>query len=106
MKITFFESTSGRLPVLSYIKKLPKKERASILQALDEVEKYGFDATKVRFRQIEGKLWELKISAHRVFYVILSVEEMVLLHAYKKQGQKLPLKERKIAIKRMKETLQ
>jgi len=32
-------------------------------------------------------------------------EEMVLLHAYKKQGQKLPIKERDIAIKRMKEIL-
>ena len=74
---------------MNYINKLPKKERARILEALEEIEKYGFGAVKVRFRQIEGKLWELKISTHRVFYVILSVEEMVLLHAYKKQGQKL-----------------
>jgi len=32
-------------------------------------------------------------------------EEMVLLHAHKKQGQKLPVKERDIAIRRMKELL-
>lgn len=91
--------------MLDYIEKLSKQERARILEALEEVGKYGFDAVKVRFRQIEGKLWELKISAHRVFYVILSMEEMILLHVYKKQGQKLPLKERNIAMKRIKEVL-
>jgi phage-related protein len=42
---------------------------------------------------------------HRVFYVAIEQEEMVLLHAYKKQGQKLPVKEREIARKRMKELL-
>jgi phage-related protein len=45
------------------------------------------------------------VSAHRVFYVLVEREEMVLLHAYKKQGQKVPLKEREVAMKRMKELL-
>ena len=66
---------------MDYIDKLTKQERARILEALEEVEGHGFGAVKVRFRQ------------------------MVLLHAYKKQGQKLPLKERQVAIKRMKEVL-
>jgi len=59
----------------------------------------------VQFGQIEGKLWEIRVSAHRVFYVLIDREEMVLLHAYKKQGQKLPLKEREVAMRRMKELL-
>ena len=29
------------------------------------------DAVRVQFRQIEGKLWELRIGSHRVFYVII-----------------------------------
>ncbi|MBI4212406.1 MAG: type II toxin-antitoxin system RelE/ParE family toxin [Deltaproteobacteria bacterium] len=42
---------------------------------------------------------------HRVFYVTIKQEEIVLLHAYKKQGQKLPLREREVALRRMKEIL-
>ena len=72
---------------------------------LDQIERHGFDAVRVQFRQIEGKLWEIKVSAHRVFYVVIEENEMVLLHAYKKQGQKLPIRERDIAIRRMKELL-
>jgi len=91
--------------VLEYIEHLAKPERARIFEALDQVERHGFDAVRVEFRQIEGKLWEIKIAAHRVLYVMIERQEMVLLHAYKKQGQKLPLKERDIAMKRMKELL-
>lgn len=105
MKITFYTTFSGRSPVLDYIKDLPKKERARLLEALDQIEQNSFDSVRVQFRQIEGKLWEIKISAHRVFYVLVEREEMVLLHAYKKQGQKMPLREREVAIKRMKEVL-
>lgn len=91
--------------MLDYFKDLPKQERARLLEALDQIEQCGFDSVRVQFRQIEGKLWEIKISAHRLFYVLVEREEMVLLHAYKKQGQKLPHKEREMAIKRMKEVL-
>lgn len=76
-----------------------------MLEALDQIERHGVDAVRVQFRQIEGKLWEIRVSAHRVFYVLIEREEMVLLHAYRKQGQKLPLKEREVAMKRMKELL-
>lgn len=105
MKVTFFRTASGRSPVLDYIQNLAKPDRARVLEALEQIERRGFDAIRVEFRQIEGKLWEVKIGSHRVFYVMIDREEIVLLHAYKKQQQKLPLKEREIAIRRMKELL-
>jgi len=89
--------------VVEYILDLAKAERARLFEALDQIELYGFKAARIQFRQIEGKLWEIKASAHRVLYVVIDREEMVLLHAYKKQGQKLPIRERDIAIQRMKE---
>ena len=91
--------------MLDYINSLAKPERARVLEALDQIERRGLAAIRVQFRQIEGKLWEIKIGSHRVFYVMIDGEEMVLLHAYKKQQQKLPIKEREIALRRMKELL-
>lgn len=105
MRVTFFKTSSGRSPVLEFIQGLAKSERARLFEALDQVERHGLDAIRVLFRHIEGKLWEIKVSAHRILYVVIEREEMVLLHAYKKQGQKLPIKERDIAIRRMKELL-
>ncbi|MGH7872399.1 MAG: type II toxin-antitoxin system RelE/ParE family toxin [Candidatus Binatia bacterium] len=76
-----------------------------VIRSARSGERYGFKAARIQFRQIEGKLWQIKASTHRVLYVVIDRDEMVLLHAYKKQGQKLPIKERDIAIQRMKELL-
>lgn len=105
MKVIFYQTSSGRSPVLSYINSLQTPERARILAVLSDIEQFGFAANRAGFRQIDGKLWEIKIAFSRIFYVVIEREEMVLLHAYKKQGQKLPIKEREIAVKRMKEVL-
>ena len=56
-------------------------------------------------RQIEHKLWEIKASRHRVFYVTTVGPTMVLLHAYKKQSRKAPRSEIDVARSRMHEVL-
>ena len=61
-----------------------------MFEALDQIERHGFDAVRVQFRQIEGKLWEIKVSAHRVFYVVIEENEMVLLHAYRNKDKSCP----------------
>ena len=74
-----------------------------MLDALAAIEAHGMEV--VVTRQIKGKLWELKVSATRVFYVFVTGPEVVLLHAYKKQGQKARLKEIETAQRRMEEVL-
>lgn len=84
---------------------LESVERARILSALASVEELGVAGAQVQVRHIEDKLWEIKVSRHRVFYVLVAGPEMVLLHAYKKQGQKAPLRELDVARQRAKEVL-
>lgn len=74
-----------------------------MLEALRQVERHGFDTVGVSFRQLEGKLWEIKVGAIRILYTVLSGPELVLLHLYRKQGQKMPLDEKAVALRRMKE---
>ena len=103
-KVNFYKTPSGRNPVLDYLGTLEKFEEAQVLRSIAKIRQFGLKAA-CQFRQIEGKLWEIKISSSRIFYVTLEEQEMLLLHAYKKQGQKLPHKEREVALKRMKEVL-
>lgn len=105
MKVTFYTKTSGRSPVWDYIRSVPADERARILEALTQIEQRGFDVVRMEFRRIDGKLWEIKISKHRVLYVIVDGDEMVLLHVYTKKSQKMPAKELDVAKVRMKEVL-
>ena len=109
MQIKFYEKSNGRIPVKDEISKLDNVVKAEIVACLKNVEVRGLDANGVEFRQIDGKLWEIKLKTrgggYRIFYTMLVVDVMVLLHIYKKETQKAPKKEIEIAIKRMKDIL-
>lgn len=107
MNIVFY--SSSRVPVEDFIDKQPIAEQAKIAACLKSIMNLGLNEPRVEFRQIRGKLWELKIrgedSAFRIFYVLLNSKLMILLHAYKKQSQKAPVKEIIIAQQRLNEVL-
>lgn len=109
MIVTFAVSTSGRNYFEKFLSKLSIHDCAAILAIFQDIQKYGFDAKGCHFRQIEGKLWEIKIRApqgnYRFFYVTLNADHIHVLHSYKKQSQKAPLSEINVARKRLKEMI-
>ncbi len=109
MRMIFFQRSNGKSPVKDFIEKLGPKDRAKVLGCLQNIEDLGLDCPRVLFRQIKGKLWEIKIKAatagYRIFYVCLNLKNIVLLHCYKKQSQKAPKREIEVAEKRMVEVL-
>lgn len=108
MEIVFYRTPRGREPVREYLTGLPLEDRAAAADVLDAIRNHGFKAPGVRFKSIREKLWEFSVEArasHRVFCVVVTGPLMVLLHAYKKRGQKAPVREIEIATDRMKEVL-
>jgi phage-related protein len=81
-------------------------DRADVHAILENIAGYGLKAPLVSMRQIKGKLWELRISQTRIFYAVIEGDTIVLLHAYKKQGQKAPSREIETALRRMKQLLE
>jgi phage-related protein len=109
VRVTFAAAASGRSYFERFIQDLSIQDRAIVLAVFKDVEDYGFDAKGCEFRQIENKLWEMKIRAptggYRFFYVTLLGEHIHVLHSYKKQGQKTPIRELDVARKRLREVL-
>jgi len=106
MNVIFYRSPSGREPVREFFGDLSIDDRAALADALTAIREHGFRAPGIVFRQIRGKLWEFRILgsiSSRVFYVTVHGPMMVLLHAYKKQGQKAPPREIAVAERRLKE---
>lgn len=105
MEVIFYKGTNGNSPIEKFLKDLTPADRAKVLKCLEEIKTNGFDAAYVEFRHIRKKLWEIKIQSFsigiRIFYVTIDEDVIVLLHAYKKESQKAPLKEIEIAEKRM-----
>ena len=109
MDILFYKTNSGRAPVTRFIDEQPLRDQASILAVLHEVEVEGFQAKGAIFRQLDGKLWEIKIKApsggYRLLYVLVHSTKMMILHAFQKKTQKTPPIELALAKKRLMEVL-
>ena len=109
MKVTFAAAASGRSYFEKFLQDLSIQDRAVILAVFKDIQDHGLGAKGCEFRQIEGKLWEVKVRAptggYRFFYVFLAADHMHVLHSYRKQGQKAPPRELEVARKRLKEAL-
>ncbi len=109
MEIAFYTKKNGACPVEEFIDKLQSRDRAKVLACLRNVEELGFESPRVEFRQIRGRLWEIKIKTAdagvRIFYVSIGKDNIMLLHAYKKESQKAPTREIKVAEQRMQEVI-
>ncbi len=104
MKVRFYVDAGGQKPVGHYLHSLSDTEHAAVAHALRQVERYGLSV--VDARQIDGKLWEIRTPNQRVFYVLVDGPTLVVLHAYKKEGQKAPKNDLEIATARMQEVLE
>ncbi len=103
MQLIFFKTTRGDQPVRDYINSLPLSEKAPVEAILMELVQKGFLPPPFS-KKLKGvdKLWELRPGRHRVIYFYYQGNKAVLLHAFKKQSQKTPEKEIRLALQRMK----
>ncbi|MGI6307834.1 MAG: type II toxin-antitoxin system RelE/ParE family toxin [Dethiobacteria bacterium] len=90
MQVHSYTTSGGKDLILSYLNSLPEKESAEgyhLISLLEKESVAAFDLLDTR--QIEGKLWEIKFYRHnRIFYVLIDVDNIYLLHACKKQKGK------------------
>ena len=109
MIVHFYETKAGRSPIEDFILSLQKQDQARFAEIIDGIEKHGLNYLRVEFKVLRGKLWEIKFSSHgggyRIAYVMVTGDEMVWLHAFRKSTQKTPTKELELAKKRMQEVL-
>lgn len=98
------------MPVVDELDRLPKEASAHAYQLLEEIEEKGFDAPRLVFRHIDGKLWEIKMnlpmtSGYRIFYFTVQGDTVLLLHAYAKKSQKAPKHQIDTALERMSDAI-
>jgi len=107
--IEFYETLRKRSPGTDFIDSQDKRDQAVLLAVLGNIRDDGFNAKGCQFRQLEGKLWEVKIKSfsggYRFLYVTIQINLLFILHAFKKKTQKTPKNELYTARKRLREIL-
>lgn len=106
--LEFYADAADRSPVLEFIDSLPPGEQASVVRLLELLQEFGLQLPVNYARAIIGhrKLWELRASNNRVLYFAFSGRTFVILHGFRKRGQKTPEKEIAVAERRMAEFLE
>ena len=104
--VYFYRNLRGDSPPLEYINSLEERDRAKVARTIELLEQLGLGIGKPQARHLEGKLWELRPSPHRLIYFAHSGQRFVILHAFQKQTRKTPPREIDIARRRMREVLE
>jgi len=97
--VILFESKRGEKFVEEFVKSQDSHTIAKVSHAIDLLEKHGPFLGMPHSKKLTRKLYELRIRGKqevRIIYVFVE-EKIYLLHAFKKQAQKTPKKEIKIA---------
>lgn len=101
MKTRFFTTPQGSQPVRAYIDDQEVREKARIAGVLARIQERGLRDNLLHTRQVRSKLWEIKISRHRLLYFVNGEGVLVLLHAFAKQSQRAPRGEIETALARL-----
>lgn len=110
MEVGFYRSASGRSPVREFLDHLSKPDQARFADVAEGIEQHGLACPRVRFRQLDGKLWEIKFATatgkFRIAYVVVTRELMIWLHVFKKARQRTPGHDLEVARQRLREVME
>jgi len=109
-EVEVYEDEQGHCPVEEFLDLLPDKHLGKVLQVVQMLEDRGPNLPFPFSSQVEGKLRELRAHYGNVHYRILYYSDVhrvfVLLHGFEKRAERIPEREKKIAVERMKEDAQ
>lgn len=99
-EIFFYKDRNGVEPVFKYIQELQSKtdkdSRIKTSKINDYIEMLSREGTRAGLpyiKHIEGDIWELRPLKDRIFFVAWYQGSYVLLHHFRKETQKTPLRE-------------
>ena len=110
-KIVFYKKNNLEEPVRNFIVNLPSKERAKVVQEIENIRSEGIYLGLPFVKKLVGReykgLWELRVRFGsdyvRIIYFLHTEKTFVLLHGFKKKTNRTPRRELEIAKRRMME---
>lgn len=109
MKTTvyYYVTSTDKRVVQEFINSLENAQQTKVLRLIKTIEKYGLESVIPHIKKLTGTpLWEIRILGKdniRIFYVVRTVESIIVLHGFIKKKQKTDVREISIALARLKE---
>jgi phage-related protein len=104
-ELVFYETSTGASPVIEFLGELSKVDSVRVARELQLLQTVGIQLGMPHVRHLEGsELWELRIRGrlhHRILYVAIRGQRMLLLHGFTKKSEKTPTREIQTATNRL-----
>ena len=103
-KVLFFETSSGKSPVDEFVKDQQSQTRSKALRLFEILEEYGNMLGMPWSKSIGSGLYELRVRGKEELRILYCFKRtnIYLLHAFKKQTNRIPRKEFELALTRSK----
>jgi phage-related protein len=106
LKVVFYRTIGGTVPVAEWLQGLPKSDRKAVGVELGLVQ----EGSLRRSRSLGNGLWEVRcdLPSNRIARVVFFIERnnICVVHGFIKKTQKTPKEVIELALKRMKEMAQ
>lgn len=106
INIRYHKSDSGRIFVKDFISSLDEKTQYEIYSFLQRFKNDHRFRQSPYCKKVTKDIFEIRIKVkdhYRILYAFLYQDTVVLLHIFKKKTNKLPRKDLKLAINRLKQ---
>ena len=104
-QVVFYRDEEGNEPVKEFILNQSDGAIGEILHVFDLLYRFNLSLGLPYIEKVRGRVWALRIKHssdyYRILYFTFSGKKFVLLHAVKKQSNKLSTRDIKLAIERM-----
>ena len=95
--VHFYETRRGDYPVKDFVEQLGKRSRAKIWRYVELLQQKGPSLIRPYTDHVYNKIRELRILVNegniRIFYCFMGKGNIILLHAFNKKTDKLPMRE-------------
>ncbi|MFH1868342.1 MAG: type II toxin-antitoxin system RelE/ParE family toxin [Candidatus Omnitrophota bacterium] len=98
--VYYYIDDRGNNPVKAFITSLPLKDRAKVFAYIEELKQQGHNLRHPLADYLGHGIYELRPKHNRVFYLFFMKENAVLVHAIKKETDKIPKNDSQLCIKR------
>ena len=104
MDIIDYHTNGDKNVILDYIDSLPIRQKVQALEIRKKIREDGILALDVlNTRHIRGKIYEIKFSNQRIFYIVPDENVICFLHICKKEKNRTKINDLHLAIRRAKE---
>lgn len=101
--IEFYATEDGRQPFCDFYSNLDKQTKAKVLGAIELLKEYGTELRAPVTKAIGEGLFELRVKYEKIqirnIFFFFSGKKIIVTNGFIKKTQKLPLKQKKMALK-------